>query len=229
LEDARGRRYLIDSLDDPDEDLREIAVALLDWLDMPAGNEALKAHGYELETGRSGGQDQIADLQPQAAAPESHTSAELDPSWAAYERMQLELERRMAPESMEQRQAVPSAGSLPGAGTLGASSAIILSGAIGGLLGLLTLNAALYALGSLPPEGIAAALWLRTTVSFYVPASLITGVGAAAVGRRIARAIEGQTMSEASEWGINPVFGALLSGAAAALVVNALLFLLVGA
>jgi hypothetical protein len=231
LQDARGLDYLTTALDDPDEDLKEVAAELLDWLDVPTGNEALRAHGYEFEKGRAGGEEDIFDLPRQEYLPDIQRSAELDPSWAAYERMQLELEqrqRRMAPESMEQRRAKPGAGYSQGTGTSGASSAIILGGAVGGLLGLVTLNAALYAWGSLPPQGIAAAVWLRAILLYYVPTSIVTGVAAALIGRRITQAIEGPTVVEASEWGINPLFSALLTSAAAALLVDVLLLLLVG-
>ncbi len=69
LGDEDALDLLIEMLDDTDDEHDEMAAEMLDWLDLPRGNEALRGRGYAFET--SGGK--IAEAQearpPRAESP----------------------------------------------------------------------------------------------------------------------------------------------------------------
>ena len=213
LGDEEALRLLIETLDDPDQDVADMAAEILDWLDLPRGKTALQERGFEFETGTGNmpGQPETQALptRREAVEPSAHPD-----SWVA---------ERQAP-SAAQVPGIPSAQPVWQGQDIAASvsPAIILTGGIGGLLGLMAFNIGLYFLGMLPPLDAFGA-WLRTTLLFYVPLSLAAGAAFGALGSRVAQAIAKRLGQESGEGDLVPVFGALLEGAASAMVVDVLL------
>ena len=212
LGDENALDLLIEALDHPDQRVSEMAAELLDWLDLPGGNAALQDHGFEFETDAAIMFGET-ELQPRPASQETKVSAPPRDSWA--------VDRKLP--------AAQAAAALPawqqGEAPDRISPAIVLTGGMGGLLGLLIFNLGLYFLGMLPPLEASGA-WLRITLLYYLVPSMAAGAAFGTVGSRVARAMAGRLGWETGEGDLVPVFGALVEGATSALVVDVVLLMI---
>ena len=220
LGDEDALEVLIEALDDSDEKQAEKAAQMLDWLDLPRGNAALEERRIEFDTDAL---DLFVEpsLQPRRDRTGPQAPAASRDAWAAAQQKPFTSQLPRTPASPPTAlqpvwQGQPTAAP--------ASGAFAITGAVGGLLGLLAFNLGLYWLGMLPPLGREGG-WLRTALVFYLPASLAAGAAGGSAGSRIASALGMRLGWETGEGDLLPVLGALTEGAVSALVVDVLLFL----
>jgi hypothetical protein len=215
LGDDDALAVLIEALGDPDQQISEMAAEILDWLDLPRGNQALEDHGVEFETGA---EDLFRGPEPQAAAAARAPSDRPDP-WATATQL-------------------PSTASIqppPGARPLGTqttgqqlessagSAGVFLVGAVGGLVGFIVFRFGLDVLGFLPlPADVAG--WIQPRAIFYLGASILAGAVSGTVGSRVAQAIGRRLGWEPAEGDLLPVLGALVEGATSAMVVSLFMY-----
>jgi hypothetical protein len=220
LGDEGALDALIEMLDDEDEARSDPAARILDWLDLPRGNAALRERGYEFETYDSTGNDAGLAPTPTRETPggrsagSASTQAAMEPkeprSWTS------------RPPSIPGGTAA-STGQDQGKGR-GASFGTLLTGAIGGLLGFLAFTVGLGFLGMRPlPNELPQ--WLTPATVYSMIESLAVGAASGTVGRTVARAIAIRDGDEVDEQDARLVLGALIAGAIATVVLGALRYL----
>lgn len=223
LGDDRALDFLVESLDDTNEDIRAMAAEILDWLDLPRGNAALEDRGIEFEMDSEESPDN-ARPREQRPSPEAAPPAAPRDSWAAATpRPSATVVPRAQTSSEYRAQPVWQQAEAGGSG----SPAMLLTGAAGGLLGLALFSMGLWLLGSLPPlQGSGG--WMRTALLYYLAPSLVAGAAFGVVGSRVAQSLAGRLGWEPSEGDLMPVLGALVEGATAALALDIFLYTLLG-
>jgi hypothetical protein len=217
LGDEDALDYLIDMLDEGEEEPSELAAEILDWLNLPRGNAALRDRGYEFETDGGNLIEAPEAQQPRATLP----TAPLKQPVAAPQTKASESWSSRVP-----RMPGESAGPLrqeQGASS-GASLAAILTGAVGGLIGFLITSVGLDLLGLKPFPGELAE-WLEPSMVYWVLESLVIGGVSGTIARRAAQTMAERTGDEVEEQDARLVLGALIGGAMAAVAVGVLRFL----
>jgi hypothetical protein len=203
---------LIEALDDPDRQINEAAAEMLDWLDLPRGNQALEDRGIEFETDP---EDLFTEPESKPVASAAPTpSSRLDP-WAA-----------ATPLPPAARTQQPPAARPLGTQTTGqqfessaSSAGVILVGAVGGVVGFIIFRFGLDVLGLQPlPADVGG--WIQGPAIYYLGASVLAGAVSGTAGSRVAQAIGRRLGWEPAEGDLLPVLGALLEGATSAVVLN---------
>ena len=223
LGDEAALDILAEALDDPDEEYSRLAAELLDWLDMPRGNAALEDRGFEFETGAEDAFGPSAS-QRAATAPAAGSPAAPPDSWVVRspapttsERPRIPGPQTAAPQPVwQQEEAAPSV------------PFIILTGAVGGVLGFILFMLGLQFFDQSPlAESLTG--WLQPPTLFYLVTAVIVGASSGVVGSRLARGLAARLGWETGEGDLVPVLGALLEGATSAALADVLLFMLLAA
>ena len=170
LGDEDGLDLLIETLDDTEEEHDEMAAEMLDWLDLPRGNKALRERGYAFETNGAN----LIEAQ------------ETEPI------RQVVREREARKNSWTSRVPTMPGGSgannRPEQGASSTSLGAILTGAAGGVLGFLFVCFGLDLLGMRPlPAELQG--WLEPFMVFWLIESLVIGAVAGNIGSRTVRAV----------------------------------------
>ncbi len=223
LGDEGGLDLLIEMLDETDDEHDEMAAEILDWLDLPRGNEALRERGYAFETGGgksteahearpSGVETPTAEAARNAARQGPAQSPALE-SWAA---RAPALPGELAGGARTQQE--PSSG---------APFAVISIGALGGVLGFIFVCVGLDLIG-LKPLPSSLTEWLGASMVYGLIESLVVGGVLGNVGRRAAHAMAVREGEDVDEQDARLVLAALASGAAGAAAVGILRFVFGG-
>jgi len=212
LGDEDALDVLIEALDDRDPQVTEMAAEMLDWLDLPRGNQALDDRGIEFEADARdipGAPESEPAVPSQATRPQSS-----DPWGAKTEAVPATLLQQLAPSAplsvkaaaQQQESAASSAGTL-------------LVGGVGGLIGFIVFRFGLDMLGVLPiPSDLGG--WLQPPALYYLGASFLAGAASGTAGSRVAQAIGRRLGWEPAEGDLLPIFGALIEGTTSAVVVS---------
>ena len=217
-DDALG--VLIEALDDPDRQISEMAAEMLDWLDLPRGNQALKDRGIQFETdaedlsGETESKPVASTLPAPPKRPDPWVSATQVPALGRTPQFPASgpLEARTDGQPLE---------------SSASSAGILLVGAIGGLVGFIIFRIGLEVLGLLPlPSDVGG--WLQPPALYYLGASFLAGAASGSAGSRVAQALGRRFGWEPAEGDLLPVFGALLEGAVSAGILSALIYSVLG-
>jgi hypothetical protein len=219
LGDEAALDFLIEMLDKADQEYSDTAAKILDWLDVPRGNAALREGGYEFEAAGTSSDQLLGE-------PALRESTELDaPHQQAIGRPRTESREQgswtTGPPKMPAR-----IGAAPGQdqGTVpGASFGAMVTGASGGLIGFLIIRFGLDLLGIRPlPNGLSG--WLGPSMVYWLIESLVVGAVSGSIGHRVARTMATRDGDVVDEQDARLVLGALISGVAAAVIVGVLRF-----
>jgi hypothetical protein len=212
LGDDDALDVLIEALDDPNPQINESAAEMLDWLDLPRGNQALEDRGIEFETGA---EDLFSTPKTRSVVSAAPIPPERPDPWAAATRLpstRSPLEAQTAGQQIE---------------SAATSAGVMLVGAVGGLVGFIVFRFGLEVLGFQPlPSDVAG--WIQPPALYYLGASILAGAVSGTVGSRVAQAIGRRFGWEPAEGDLLPVLGALFEGATSAVVLNSLIYSLFG-
>ena len=169
LGDEDGLDFLIEMLDDTEEEHDEMAAEMLDWLDLPRGNEALRERGYAFETnGANLIEAQETRTKRQVARPEARETWTFTRSDHA---------RRFRGEQPAGTRCI-----------VHQLAGRILTGAAGGVLGFLFACVGLDLLGMKPlPAELQG--WLEPAMVYWLIESLVVGAVAGNIGSRTMRTV----------------------------------------
>jgi hypothetical protein len=223
LGDEGALDFLIGMLDNTDEEYVDTAAKILDWLDLPRGNAALREGGYEFENEAASSDESLRERARTESRP-------LDtPSRQAIARPKTEP-REQGSWTTRPPKMPGGIGIAPGqdGGTVrGASFGAVVTGASGGLLGFLIVAFGLDLLGMRPlPNGLSA--WLGPSIIYWLIESLVVGAVSGSIGHRVARAMATRDGEAVDEQDARLVLGALISGVTAAAIVGVLRFVFGG-
>jgi hypothetical protein len=212
LGDDDALDVLIEALDDSDPQINESAAEMLDWLDLPRGNQALEDRGLEFETGA---EDLFSAPESKSVASAAPIPPERPDPWATAARLPSTRSPLGAPTAGQQIESAAT------------SAGVLLVGVVGGLIGFILFRFGLDVLGFLPlPSGMSG--WIQPPALYYLGASILAGAVFGTVGSRVAEAIGRRLGWEPAEGDLLPVLGALFEGASSAVVVNSLIYSIFG-
>jgi hypothetical protein len=219
LGDDDALDFLIEILDEADEEYSEVAAGMLDWLDLPRGNAALRERGYAFETDATNRIEAQPTQRPRAASTGDGRAGQA-PDWMPAGRSWASRVPTMPGESAGAAREEQSASS-------GASLAAIVTGAMGGVLGFLFVHVSLHLLAIRAlPEGPRE--WTQASMVYALIESLVIGAITGSVGSRAIRATATRAGDDVEEQDARLVLGALASGAICVIAVEVLRFLLSG-